>query len=61
MYPYNNQPLMIQPLSKTTTNILHNFNHKSVGEQDEKKLRANNNSEDDSNEEEEESCCKMNT
>ncbi len=52
---------MIQPLSKTTTNILHNFNHKSVGEQDEKKLRANNNSEDDSNEEEEESCCKMNT
>ena len=40
MYPYNNQPLMIQPLSKmkqTTTNILHNFNHKGVGEQDEKK------------------------
>ena len=59
MYPYNNQPLMIQPLSKmklTTTNILHNFNHKSVGEQDEKKLRTNNNSEGDSNEEEEESC-----
>ena len=55
---------MIQPLSKmkqTTTNILHNFNHKSVGEQDEKKLRTNNNSEEDSNEEEEESCCKMNT
>ena len=51
MYPYNNQPLMIQPLSKmkqTTTIILHNFNHKSVGEQDEKKLRTKNNSEEDS-------------
>ena len=33
MYPYNNQPWMIQPLSKmkqTVTNILHNFNHKGV-------------------------------
>jgi len=51
MYPYNNQPWMIQPLSKmkqTTTNIIHNFNHKGVVEQDEKKLRTKNNSEEDS-------------